>query len=152
MRDHTIKGDIMISHVRTNEQLANIFTKPLDERRFWELRSELNIIHSLECGLIHCTSNCLDVMLWNKMNFKTLHASYCEINCFFLINGSSCSYHGRFYVMFVWRPWPLYISIYIYPWSQNNPNLEFKIIWKTLKSTESGRTETIQRTMSKPLG
>jgi hypothetical protein len=31
MRDHAIKLDTIISHVRTNEQLANIFTKPLDE-------------------------------------------------------------------------------------------------------------------------
>jgi hypothetical protein len=46
LRDHVIKGDIEISHVRTNEQLAGIFTKPLDERRFRELRSELNIIDS----------------------------------------------------------------------------------------------------------
>jgi hypothetical protein len=44
--DHAIKGDIVISHVRTNEQLADIFTKPLDEKRFQELRSELNIIDS----------------------------------------------------------------------------------------------------------
>jgi hypothetical protein len=34
LRDHIIKEDIMISHVRTNEQLTDIFTKPLDERRF----------------------------------------------------------------------------------------------------------------------
>jgi hypothetical protein len=34
LRDHIIKGDIVISHVRTNEQLTDIFTKPLDERRF----------------------------------------------------------------------------------------------------------------------
>jgi hypothetical protein len=46
LRDHVIKGDIVISHVRTNEQLADIFTKPLGERRFWELMSELNIIDS----------------------------------------------------------------------------------------------------------
>jgi hypothetical protein len=45
-RDHAIKGDIVISHVRTNKQLTDIFTKPLDERRFWELRSELNTIDS----------------------------------------------------------------------------------------------------------
>jgi hypothetical protein len=37
LRDHAIKGDIIISHVRTNDQLANIFTKSLDERRFHEL-------------------------------------------------------------------------------------------------------------------
>jgi hypothetical protein len=37
LRDHVIKGDIVISHVGTNNQLANIFTKPLDEKRFHEL-------------------------------------------------------------------------------------------------------------------
>jgi hypothetical protein len=46
LRDNAIKGDIVISYVRTNEQLTDIFTKPLDERRFQELRSELNIIDS----------------------------------------------------------------------------------------------------------
>jgi hypothetical protein len=46
LRDHTIKWDIVISHVETNDQLADIFTKPLDEKRFCELRSELNIIDS----------------------------------------------------------------------------------------------------------
>jgi hypothetical protein len=33
-RDHAIKRDIMIFHVRTNEELTDIFTKPLDKRRF----------------------------------------------------------------------------------------------------------------------
>jgi phenolic acid decarboxylase len=37
LRDHAIKGDIVISHVGTNDQLADIFTKPLDEKRFCEL-------------------------------------------------------------------------------------------------------------------
>jgi hypothetical protein len=46
LRDHAIKGDMDISHVRINEQLTDIFTTPLDERWFWELRSELNIIDS----------------------------------------------------------------------------------------------------------
>jgi hypothetical protein len=46
LRDHVIKEDIIISHVGTNDQLANIFTKTLDEKRFRELRSELNIIDS----------------------------------------------------------------------------------------------------------
>jgi hypothetical protein len=46
LRDHVIKGDIIISHVGTNGQLADIFTKPLDEKIFSELRSELNIIDS----------------------------------------------------------------------------------------------------------
>jgi hypothetical protein len=46
LRGYAIKGDIVISHVGTNEQLADIFTKPLDKKRFSELRSELNIIDS----------------------------------------------------------------------------------------------------------
>jgi hypothetical protein len=46
LNDHAIKGDIVISNVGTNDQLADIFTKPLDEQRFCELQSELNIIDS----------------------------------------------------------------------------------------------------------
>jgi hypothetical protein len=33
LRDHAIKGDIIISHVGTNDQLADILTKPLNEKR-----------------------------------------------------------------------------------------------------------------------
>jgi hypothetical protein len=45
-RDQCIKWYIVISHVGTNDQLTDIFIKPLDERRFQELRSELNVIDS----------------------------------------------------------------------------------------------------------
>ena len=44
LRDHVQKGDIDITHVGTDMQLADIFTKPLDEARFRELRHELNIV------------------------------------------------------------------------------------------------------------
>jgi hypothetical protein len=37
---------IDVQHVRTEFQLADIFTKPLDESRFCALRHELNIIDS----------------------------------------------------------------------------------------------------------
>jgi hypothetical protein len=46
LRDHAMKGDIVISRVGTIDQLADIFTEPLDEGRFCELRSKLNIINS----------------------------------------------------------------------------------------------------------
>jgi hypothetical protein len=46
LRDHQQRGDIDICHVITGQQLADIFTKPLDERRFCELRSELNVLDS----------------------------------------------------------------------------------------------------------
>jgi hypothetical protein len=32
LRDHVIKEDLVISHVETNDQLADIFTKSLDEK------------------------------------------------------------------------------------------------------------------------
>jgi hypothetical protein len=40
LRDHIIKGDIVISHVGTNDQLADIFTKPL--MRSDSVNSEVN--------------------------------------------------------------------------------------------------------------
>ena len=46
LRYHEAKGDISITHVSTDDQLADIFTKPLDEARFCALRSELNILDS----------------------------------------------------------------------------------------------------------
>ena len=46
LRDHVQREDIVISHVRTEDQLADIFTKPLDEKRFCALRCELNILDS----------------------------------------------------------------------------------------------------------
>ena len=44
--DHIKHGDIEIIYINTQEQLADIFTKPLDEARFRKLRHELNIIDS----------------------------------------------------------------------------------------------------------
>jgi glutamate formiminotransferase len=46
LRDHHQRGDIDICHVSIDHQLADIFTKPLNERRFCELRSELDVLDS----------------------------------------------------------------------------------------------------------
>jgi hypothetical protein len=46
LRDHQQSGDIDIYHISTENQLADIFTKPLDEKRFCMLRSELNVLDS----------------------------------------------------------------------------------------------------------
>jgi hypothetical protein len=51
LRDHEAKGDIALRHVSTERQLADIFTKPLDEQRFCALRSELNILDSCNLAL-----------------------------------------------------------------------------------------------------
>jgi hypothetical protein len=44
LKYHVSKGDIVMEGVRTDDQLVNIFTKPLDETHFCKLRSELNVI------------------------------------------------------------------------------------------------------------
>jgi hypothetical protein len=44
LRDHQQNGDIDVCHISTDHQLADIFTKPLDEKRFCKLRSELNVL------------------------------------------------------------------------------------------------------------
>jgi hypothetical protein len=46
LRYHHRKGDIEVYHINTANQLADIFTKPLDEKRFCRLRSELNVLDS----------------------------------------------------------------------------------------------------------
>jgi hypothetical protein len=46
LRDHQQKGDIEIAYVSTHNQLADIFTKPLDEKTFSKLRNELNRLDS----------------------------------------------------------------------------------------------------------
>jgi hypothetical protein len=46
LRDHQQRGDIDIYHISTENQLADIFTKPLDEKRFCKLCSELNVLDS----------------------------------------------------------------------------------------------------------
>jgi hypothetical protein len=44
LRDHQQRGDINIYHISTENQLVDIFTKPLDEKRFCKLRSDLNVL------------------------------------------------------------------------------------------------------------
>jgi hypothetical protein len=46
LRDHQQKGDIEVFYVSTKNQLADIFTEPLDEKTFCRLRSELNVLDS----------------------------------------------------------------------------------------------------------
>jgi hypothetical protein len=46
LRDHQEKEDIEIAYVSTHNQLADIFTKPLNEKTFSKLRNVLNILDS----------------------------------------------------------------------------------------------------------
>jgi len=44
LRDHVARNDILLCGVCSEDQLADIFTKPLDESTFCRLRSELNVL------------------------------------------------------------------------------------------------------------
>jgi hypothetical protein len=44
--NHQQRGDNEIAYVSAHNQLADIFTKPLDEKTFSELRNELNVLDS----------------------------------------------------------------------------------------------------------
>jgi hypothetical protein len=43
LRDNIEKGKITLIHVQTHLQLADIFTKPLDQATFTRLRGELGV-------------------------------------------------------------------------------------------------------------
>ena len=75
IRDHQQKGDICIESVGTEDQLADIFTKPLDEKRFCKLRNELNILDfSNMCWCTPPTMTCLSFELSKvKVDWHDIH-------------------------------------------------------------------------------
>jgi hypothetical protein len=44
LREKEANGDIELQNVKSEEQLVDIFTKPLNERIFVRLRNELNVL------------------------------------------------------------------------------------------------------------
>ena len=44
LRDHAQKNDITLEFVSTKDQLADIFTKPLSEEQFVDIRRQLGVI------------------------------------------------------------------------------------------------------------
>ena len=48
LRDHVDKKDILFNYIDTTLQLADIFTKPLDEKQFYFIHGELGIISLFE--------------------------------------------------------------------------------------------------------
>ena len=55
LRDHMQKGDIILEFVCINDQLDNIYTKPLSGERFYTIRRELNVIGEMR---LHDTLDC----------------------------------------------------------------------------------------------
>jgi hypothetical protein len=77
LRDHQQKGDIEIAYVSTNNQLADIFTKPLDEKTFSKLRNELNIIDSqnFDWNLAHI-AHFIHLIMSYLFHLVQMHISY----------------------------------------------------------------------------
>jgi hypothetical protein len=71
LRDHQQKGDVEVYHISTKNQLADIFTKPLDEKTFCRLRSKLNVLDSrnLDWSIAYMCSMPLIMLLYA---FKSL--------------------------------------------------------------------------------
>ena len=44
LRDYAQKGDITLEFVSTKDQLVDIFTKPLSEEQFVDIRRQLGVI------------------------------------------------------------------------------------------------------------
>jgi hypothetical protein len=85
LRDHQQKGDIEIVYVNTKNQLADIFTKPLDEN--FDSRNELNSLCKLRNELNILDSRNFD---WNIAHITILynfdHVSFIWYKCIFLIS------------------------------------------------------------------
>jgi hypothetical protein len=75
LRDHQQRGDIDIYHISTENQLADIFTKPLDEKRFCRLRSELNVLDSrnLDFSIAYICSSCTSHPRTSQVRMQMMH-------------------------------------------------------------------------------
>jgi hypothetical protein len=89
LRDHQQKGDIEVFYVSTENQLADIFTKPLDESTFCRLRSELNVLDSRNldwfiaymCFMPWSCSLCILLFMYGAQVVQALpgpHKSICK--------------------------------------------------------------------------
>ena len=67
--DHAAKNDISLEGVRTEDQLADIFTKPLDEATFCRLRNELNVIDFSNFTKIELVLSLAFIVIYNMFNF-----------------------------------------------------------------------------------
>jgi hypothetical protein len=61
IRDHVHSGDVDIAHVRTTDQLADLFTKGMNSRRLNDLTAKLGMYEPSEHGreLNYAPSGCI---------------------------------------------------------------------------------------------
>src|SRR4051812_20407332 len=64
IRDHVAREDIELSYVSTKDQLADIFTQPLDKARFCYLRNVLNIVDLRSLAWSSCILTYNLILVW----------------------------------------------------------------------------------------
>jgi hypothetical protein len=87
LRDHQQKGDIEVFLVSSENQLVDIFTKPLDEQTFCKLRSELNVLDSRNldwfiaymCLCLWSCSLCILLFIYGAQVVQALPGPYKSI-------------------------------------------------------------------------
>jgi hypothetical protein len=87
LRDHQQKEDIEIAYVSIHNQLADIFTKPLDEKTFSKLINELNILDSrnFDWSIAHIAHVYIFdhvSFIWYKCTFLILLVPRLQLICF----------------------------------------------------------------------
>ena len=85
LRDSYEKGDIDLIDLKTQDQLADIFTKPLESRAFARLRGELGVCYPLLVRDSFCSLDfafTLFLFLLLLLHFVSYHALHCII-CIF---------------------------------------------------------------------
>ena len=112
---HQQKGDICIESVGTEDQLDDIFTKPLDEKRFCKLRNELNILDF--SNMCWCIPHLHDMPLLRAIQGKSWLAWYTSLL-------RTCLVH---LVIFSILLWPFKWFYFIRLIHENQMNLMF--IW-----------------------
>jgi len=65
IRDHVLKGDVVLEFVDTKNQLADIFTKPLNKDSFYNIRRELGMLDASDLSK-------WSILLWHLNNLVFL--------------------------------------------------------------------------------
>lgn len=77
IRDHQAKDDVTIKSVCTKDQLAIIFTKPLNEVRCCKLRNKLNILEFFNINWLQLIwLSCLSFDLSGDIDWSYLYMLY----------------------------------------------------------------------------
>ena len=92
LRDSYKKGDIDLIHVETQNQLADIFTKPLESSAFAHLRGELGVCYPFQHGV----ASVAQVLFLLLLCFFLASFAFCIISCIAFM------YHMHFYLHQHW--------------------------------------------------